>query len=237
MLHILGRFFVVTEFFATTFYFTNRPRNLSYELPDETSSLLAPNVSTRKLCSSHDASGVHDNSSFVKRDVGSCNALCADVVLSSSTTSSKGLCEHVPRILSARSCVLVGVFFANSSDKLSVPQPGSHVTTGGLSIEHVEEISRFQFGSLNQFDWFKVFIVGFITGSLELRIESLRLFFQSVPAEVVVAKTSIEESSLQWGPFGTRAERKRKFTSYVLNTNGSWRGQPAPSCVRCSGPR
>ena len=25
-----------------------------------------------------------------------------------------------------------------------------------------------------------------------------------------------------WGPFGTRAERKRKFTSYVLNTNGSW---------------
>ena len=68
---------------------------------------------------------------------------------------------------------------ANSSDKLSVPQPGSHVTTGGLSIEHVEEIPRFQFGSLDQFDWFKVFIVGFITGSLELRIESLRLFFQS----------------------------------------------------------
>ena len=25
-----------------------------------------------------------------------------------------------------------------------------------------------------------------------------------------------------WGPFGTRAERKRKFTSYVLSTNGSW---------------
>ena len=68
---------------------------------------------------------------------------------------------------------------ANSSDKLSVPQPGSHVTTGGLSIEHVEEIPRFQFGSLDQFDWFKVFIVGFITGSLELRIESLRLFFES----------------------------------------------------------
>ena len=73
----------------------------------------------------------------------------------------------------------VGVYFANSSDKLSVPQPGSHVTTGGLSIEHVEEFPRFQFGSLDQFDWFKVFIVGFITGSLELRIESLRLFFQS----------------------------------------------------------
>ena len=124
MLHILGRFFVVTEFFATTFYFTNRPRSLSYELPHETSSLLAPNVSTRKLCSSHHASGVHNNSSFVKRDVDSCNALCADVVLSSSTTCSKGLCVHVPRILSARSCVLGGVFFANSSDKLSVPQPG-----------------------------------------------------------------------------------------------------------------
>ena len=140
MLHILGSFFVVTEFFATTFYFTNRPRNLSYELPDETSSLLAPNVSTRKLCSSHDASGVHDNSSFVKRDVNSCNALCADVVLSSSTTCSKGLCEHVPRIHTARSCVLVGVFFANSSDKLSVPQPGSHVTTGGCREDQYRRV-------------------------------------------------------------------------------------------------
>ena len=40
----------VTVFFATTLYFTtqssNRPRNLSYELPDGTSSLSAPNVST-----------------------------------------------------------------------------------------------------------------------------------------------------------------------------------------------
>ena len=90
---------------------SNRPRNLSYELPDGTSSLLAPNVSTRKLCSSQDASGIHDNSSFMKRDVDSCNALCADVVLSSSTTCSKGIFEHVPRILSARSCVLVGVLF------------------------------------------------------------------------------------------------------------------------------
>ena len=101
----------VTEFFATTFYFTtqssNRPRNLSYEVPDGTSSLLAPNVSTRKLCSSQDASGIHDKSSFMKPDVDSCNALCAE----SSTTCSKGIFEHVPRILSARSCVLVGVFF------------------------------------------------------------------------------------------------------------------------------
>ena len=67
----------VTEFFATTCYFTtqssNRPRSLSYELPDGTSSLLAPNVSTRKLCSSQDHSGIHDNSSFMKRDVDSCN--------------------------------------------------------------------------------------------------------------------------------------------------------------------
>ena len=150
MLHILGSFFVVTEFFATTFYFTNRPRSLSYELPHETSSLLAPNVSTRKLCSSHHASGVHNNSSFVKRDVDSCNALCADVVLSSSTTCSKGLCVHVPRILSARSCVLGGVLFANSSDKLSVPQPGSHVITGGLSIEHAEEIFTSQVDAVDQ---------------------------------------------------------------------------------------
>ena len=67
----------ITEFFTTTFYFTtqssNRPRNLSYELPDGTSSLLAPNVSTRKLCSSQDHSGIHDNSSFMKLDVDSCN--------------------------------------------------------------------------------------------------------------------------------------------------------------------
>ena len=67
----------VTEFFATTFYFTtqssNRPSNLSYELPDGTSSLLAPNVSARKLCSNQDASGIHDNSSFMKRDVDSCD--------------------------------------------------------------------------------------------------------------------------------------------------------------------
>ena len=105
----------VTEFFATTFYFTtqssNRPRNLSYELPDGTSSLLAPNVSTRKLCSSQDASGIHDNSSFMSVTL-TVAMLCApDVVLSSSTTCSKGIFEHVPRILSARSCVLVGVFF------------------------------------------------------------------------------------------------------------------------------
>ena len=80
---------------------------------------------------------------------------------------------------------------ANSSDKLSVPQPGSHVTTGGLSIEHVEEIPRFQFGSLDQFDWFKVFIVGFITGPLELRIEALL----PVPAEVVDAKISVSRGA------------------------------------------
>ena len=30
--------------------------------------------------------------------------------------------------------------FAFSSDKLNMPQLGGHVTTGGLSIEHVEEI-------------------------------------------------------------------------------------------------
>ena len=43
----------VTVFFATTLYFmtqsSNRPRNLSYELPDGTSSLSAPNVSTPRL--------------------------------------------------------------------------------------------------------------------------------------------------------------------------------------------
>ena len=31
-------------------------------------------------------------------------------------------------------------FCTNSSDKLSVPQPGGHVTTGVLTIEHVQEI-------------------------------------------------------------------------------------------------
>ena len=39
---------------------------------------------------------------------------------------------------------------ANSSDKLSVPQPGSHVITGGLSIEHVEEIFTSQVGAVDQ---------------------------------------------------------------------------------------
>ena len=43
----------VTVFFATTLYFTtqssNRPRTLSFELPDGTSSLSAPNVSTPRL--------------------------------------------------------------------------------------------------------------------------------------------------------------------------------------------
>ena len=61
---------------------------------------------------------------------------------------------------------------ANSSDKLSVPQPGSRVTTGSLSIEHVEAISSFQVGLLDQFDWLKVFIVGLITLSLTLSFVS-----------------------------------------------------------------
>ena len=78
MLHILGRLFVVSQdSLRRRFISRHRAQTdraiLSYELPDGTSSLLAPNVSTRKLCSSQDASGIHDNSSFMKRDVDSCN--------------------------------------------------------------------------------------------------------------------------------------------------------------------
>ena len=52
----------------------------------------------------------------------------------------RGLCEHGPRILTARSCVLVGVFFANTTDKLSVPQPGSRVTTGGCREDQYRRV-------------------------------------------------------------------------------------------------
>ena len=53
---------------------------------------------------------------------------------------------------------------ANSSDKLSMPRPGGHVTTGGVSTEHVVEIST-SVGSMDQFDWFKDYNVGFVTSS------------------------------------------------------------------------
>ena len=52
---------------------------------------------------------------------------------------------HVLRILSVRElCTLSEVSSTDSSDKLSMPQLGSHVTTGGLNSEHVEEVFSFQ---------------------------------------------------------------------------------------------
>ena len=38
----------------------------------------------------------------------------------------------------------------NTSEKLSMPQPGGHVTAGGLSIEHVEELFTPHVGSMDQ---------------------------------------------------------------------------------------
>ena len=40
-------------------------------------------------------------------------------------------------------CVCVGVFFANSSAKLNIPQPGGHLTTCSSSIEHVTVLCGF----------------------------------------------------------------------------------------------
>ena len=40
-------------------------------------------------------------------------------------------------------CVYVGVFFANSSAKLNIPQPGGHLTTCSSSIEHVTMLCGF----------------------------------------------------------------------------------------------
>ena len=40
-------------------------------------------------------------------------------------------------------CVFVGVFFANSSAKLNIPQPGGHLTTCSSSIEHVTVLCGF----------------------------------------------------------------------------------------------
>ena len=73
-----------------------------------------------------EACGIHDISSpsFMKRDVDSCKALCADVVLSSSTTCSKGILSM------CRGFSLHVASSTNSPDKLSMPQPGGHVTTG-----------------------------------------------------------------------------------------------------------
>ena len=42
---------------------------------------------------------------------------------------------------------------ANSSDKLRFRQPDSHVTTNGLSVEHVEEIFTSHVGSIDQFGY------------------------------------------------------------------------------------
>ena len=95
-------------------------------------------TSPRGSCVPARACGIHDNSSpsFMRRDVDSCKALCADVVLSSSATRSKGIlcmCRgsslHVAVYLSESSST-------NSPDKLSMPQPGGYFTTGDLSIEH-----------------------------------------------------------------------------------------------------
>ena len=72
-------------------------------------------------------------------------------------------------------------FSANSSDKLGMPQLGGHVTAGGLSIEHVEEIFTSQVGSMDQFDWFEGYNVGFITRSLASHIERLALNTHGVP--------------------------------------------------------
>ena len=47
---------------------------------------------------------------------------------------------------------LSGSSFANSSDKLNLPQPYGH---GGLSFEYIEELFTSQVGSMDQFDWFK----------------------------------------------------------------------------------
>ena len=55
---------------------------------------------------------------------------------------------------------------ANSSDKLNMPQPGGHVTASSLSTERVEEIFTSRVGPIDYFDWFKDFIIGFITSSL-----------------------------------------------------------------------
>lgn len=74
---------------------------------------------------------------------------------------------------------------ANSSDKLSMPEPGEgfgmhltaipgHETTGGLSIEQVEEIFTSKVGSMDHFDWFMDYNVGFFTSSLDSYIERLR---------------------------------------------------------------
>ena len=62
---------------------------------------------------------------------------------------------------------------ANSSDKLSMPQPHG---CGGLNFEYTEELFTSQVGSMDQFDWFKDFNVGFFTTCLASYIERLRPF-------------------------------------------------------------
>ena len=47
------------------------------------------------------------------------------------------------------------------------------MTTGSLSIERVEQIFTSQVCAMDQFDWFKEFIVGVITSSLDSHIERL----------------------------------------------------------------
>ena len=70
------------------------------------------------------------------------------------------------------SYVLVGVFFRElPSGKLNMLQPGSHVTTGSLSIEQAEEIFTKQAGSMDHFDWFKDYNFLFFTRTFGSYIE------------------------------------------------------------------
>lgn len=61
----------------------------------------------------------------------------------------------------------------HSSDRLIMSQPEGHVTTGSLTIEHVEEFFTSQVGAVDQFDWFKGHNVGFITSSVASGAETL----------------------------------------------------------------
>ena len=54
-----------------------------------------------------------------------------------------------------------------------------HGVSGALSIQRVEEIFTSKVGSMDQFDWFMGYNVGFLASSLDPHIERLRSFYSS----------------------------------------------------------
>ena len=59
-----------------------------------------------------------------------------DCVQCCGSHSGRHVAGHVPRFLSVLDlCVCVGVFFANSSAKLNIPQPGGQLTTCSSSLQ------------------------------------------------------------------------------------------------------